>query len=264
MDTKIVFFDIDGTIYKFTEGMPKDTLNSIIKLKENGHIPVICTGRTKVMIYDDFLAPGFDYIIAGGGTYIEIKNNEEFFYKLDNEEVKHITDSFIANGFSPVIEGRDNLYVEYENKNRTPRGNKIINNYIKNINEKCVEIGSIPLSNISKVSAVFMPGCNMKAMIDEFGDKYNVINHNNDLLELLPKPYNKAKGIEMIINKLNIPWENTYALGDSFNDLEMLTYVKYGICMGNSDKELFKYTKYRTGDFNKGGVTQALKEFGLI
>jgi len=109
-----------------------------------------------------------------------------------------------------------------------------------------------------------MPGCNMKAMIDEFGDKYNVINHNNDLLELLPKPYNKAKGIEMIINKLNIPWENTYALGDSFNDLEMLTYVKYGICMGNSDKELFKYTKYRTGDFNKGGVTQALKEFGLI
>ena len=94
--------------------------------------------------------------------------------------------------------------------------------------------------------------------------KYSIINHNYDLLELVPKPFSKATGIEMLIKKLDIPIDNTYAFGDSFNDLEMLQYVRYGVCMGNSDPELFKFTDYRTSDYDKGGVTQALIKFGLI
>jgi Cof subfamily protein (haloacid dehalogenase superfamily) len=264
MNAKIIFFDIDGTIYKFNEGMPKDTLESIIKLKQNGHIPVLCTGRTKVMIYDEFLKPGFDYIIAGSGTYIQAKDNVDFFYKLDVDEVKRITEGFISHGFSPVIEGRDDLFVEYENKFRTPRGDRIIANYRKHIGDKCINIGSKSFENVSKASGVFMPGCDMDGMIKAFSDNYSIINHNNDLLELVPKPYNKAIGIEKLITALGIPHENTYAFGDSFNDLEMLTYVKYGICMGNSDKELFQYTNYRTEDYNKFGITNALRRFDLI
>ncbi|MCR5836410.1 MAG: Cof-type HAD-IIB family hydrolase [Lachnospiraceae bacterium] len=264
MNTKIIFFDIDGTIYKYNEGMPNDTLESIIKLKQKGHIPVLCTGRTKVMIYDEFLKPGFEYIIAGSGTYIQSKDNVDFFYKLDNDEVEHVADAFKRYGFSPVIEGRDNLFVEFENESRTPRGNKIIANYRKNIGDKCIDIGSNPFENVSKASGVFMPGCDMNGMIKEFSDDYSIINHNNDLLELVPKPYNKAKAIEKLIANLGISHENTYAFGDSFNDLEMLTYVKYGICMGNSDEELFQYTQYRTEDYNKFGITNALKRFNLI
>ena len=74
MDTKIVFFDIDGTIYSYEKGIPKDTAKAIELLKANGHIPVICTGRTKCMIYPDFINLGFDNIIAGAGTYCETKN----------------------------------------------------------------------------------------------------------------------------------------------------------------------------------------------
>lgn len=64
MDTKIVFFDIDGTIYSYEKGIPKDTAKAIELLKANGHIPVICTGRTKCMIYPDFINLGFDNIIC--------------------------------------------------------------------------------------------------------------------------------------------------------------------------------------------------------
>ena len=56
---KIVFFDIDGTIYRFDTGMPKDTYEAIKLLKAKGHIPVICTGRTRCMIYKEHMAPGF-------------------------------------------------------------------------------------------------------------------------------------------------------------------------------------------------------------
>lgn len=76
MDTKIVFFDIDGTIYSYEKGIPKDTAKAIELLKANGHIPVICTGRTKCMIYPDFINLGFDNIIAGAGTYCETNGKE--------------------------------------------------------------------------------------------------------------------------------------------------------------------------------------------
>ena len=91
MDTKIVFFDIDGTIYSYEKGIPKDTAKAIELLKANGHIPVICTGRTKCMIYPDFINLGFDNIIAGAGTYCETNGEELYYKKLDDAEARRVT-----------------------------------------------------------------------------------------------------------------------------------------------------------------------------
>lgn len=263
-ERKIVFFDIDGTLYTIKNGMPRDTVTSIKKLKENGHIPVICTGRTKAMIHGEFLEPGFDYIIGGAGTYIEIMGKEELCLKLDEDKVNELIDGSIMYGFSPILEGREHLYLQYENDKRDKVGNNLIKNYINNEDFACVDIKNANDIHISKVSSVFTPCSDLEGISREFGDRYTLVNHHELLLELIPKGYTKATGIEHLLNILNIPWENTYAFGDSFNDLEMLQYVKYGVCMGNSDKELFQYTEYRTDDFDKGGITKALLQFGLI
>ena len=72
LNKKIVFFDIDGTIYRYGEPIPNDTLEAIKSLKQNGHLAIICTGRTKSMIFPEILEIGFDGIIAGAGTYVEV------------------------------------------------------------------------------------------------------------------------------------------------------------------------------------------------
>ena len=77
-NTKIAFFDIDGTIYLYGKGVPDDTKSSIKKFRENGNIAVICTGRTKNMIFPEILDIGFDGIIAGAGTYVDCQGA---FYK---------------------------------------------------------------------------------------------------------------------------------------------------------------------------------------
>ena len=99
MDTKIVFFDIDGTIYSYEKGIPKDTAKAIELLKANGHIPVICTGRTKCMIYPDFINLGFDNIIAGAGTYCETNGKELYYKKLEDAEARRVIDGFLEYGF---------------------------------------------------------------------------------------------------------------------------------------------------------------------
>ena len=80
----------------------------------------------------------------------------------------------------------------------------------------------------------------------------------------MPKGFSKASGIEFLIKELNIPYENTYAIGDSTNDLSMLQYAKNSIAMGNSNPVLFDLVSYVTDDIEKDGIYNALKHYSLI
>ena len=64
-DGKIVFFDIDGTIFEQGKGTPDSTREALCLLKENGHIPVVCTGRSKASVFPEILELEFPAMIAG-------------------------------------------------------------------------------------------------------------------------------------------------------------------------------------------------------
>ena len=229
-DRKIVFFDIDGTIYMYNKGIPKDTIQAIKQLRENGHIAVICTGRTKSIVFSEILNIGFDGIIAGAGTYAEYNGEEIYRYVLDKDLLN---------------ESVYDIYI------KTP-GNHIGN--IENIDE----------ISASKLSGAAINVSDMKDFKKEYADRFTLVNHDEDYVEMIPKGYSKAYGIEKMIKYLDIPWENTYAFGDSMNDYEMLKYVNYGVAMGNASEKFKKEMKYTTEDYDKGGIKNALERFGLI
>ena len=52
--------------------------------------------------------------------------------------------------------------------------------------------------------------------------RFRIIYRRRGLLEIVPKGYSKASGIEEICRVLSIAREDTYAFGDSTNDLDML------------------------------------------
>lgn len=263
MERKIVFFDIDGTIYKFTGGMPNDTKEAIIQLKKNGHIPVICTGRTRCMIYKEHLAPGFTNIVGGAGTYIEIENKQTYLAELEEVEARRIIEGFLRNHFVPVAEGRDCIYLGTDHSD-LPKENKLfIDVYKEKIPDRIHTIDEQHIK-VSKISGAFTHHSNLENMMLEFGKDYTIVNHNNNLLELIPKGFNKAKGIEKMIGQMGISREDTYAFGDSENDLDMLEYVKYGCAMGNSDESIKQRVDYITEDYDKGGIVNALRRFELI
>ena len=85
-----------------------------------------------------------------------------------------------------------------------------------------------------------------------------------DVIELVPKGYNKAVGIEKMLEYLGIDRKNTYAFGDSNNDIEMLDYVEYGVAMGNAYPEILERAKYSTKSIYEDGIYYGLKEFGLL
>ena len=55
----------------------------------------------------------------------------------------------------------------------------------------------------------------------EFADDFLILEHVEYVVEFVPKGTSTATGIKWLCNHLDIPLDETYAIGDSVNDLEM-------------------------------------------
>lgn len=88
--------------------------------------------------------------------------------------------------------------------------------------------------------------------------------HEDAAWELAQKSHSKATGIQFLADYLGASIENTYAFGDSTNDLPMLKYAKTSIAMGNSNPLILPYCTYQTTPIEEDGIANALKHFHLI
>ena len=90
------------------------------------------------------------------------------------------------------------------------------------------------------------------------------IDRERGFYEILPKGCSKASAIRHMAKLLQIPMEDTVAIGDSNNDLSMLKCVGTSIAMGNSTQNILDMADYITTDVDKDGIWNALEWLGVI
>lgn len=264
MDRKIIFFDIDGTILdEETNKIPESALEAIKKLKENGHLAIINTGRTKAILPELIKNSGFNGYICGCGTYIECDGQLLLDHKLGNALSKEIALDFKEFKLDGIGEGRNFIYF--------PEKSTIKHKEALRLTIELPEEG-FPSKSLSDLDDLifdkFVMFLNEDSNFDGFYNKYknklDFIKRSDDFYEVVPKGFSKATGIEFLINHLNIPHENTFAIGDSTNDLSMLEYAYNSIAMGNSHEDLLPLVSYITTHIKEDGIYNALKHYNLI
>lgn len=263
-EKKAFFFDIDGTLHCASVGIPLSAKEGIKKLKEKGHLVFICTGRTKAMLFNELDDMGFDGIIAGAGTYVEYEKEVLYRYDLDEDTARCIATDFRAKDIIPVPEGHDIFYLEDESK-WSEEYRHVYEKYYSNVGGR---IEKMPKDDkgikCAKMSGILHKDSHIEKARAAYEEDYHVVFHGNVIIELIPKGFSKAEGIKLILDKLGISRENTYAFGDSMNDYEMLEYVQYGVAMGHSDERLLKVASYVTDTVENDGIYKALGKYGLI
>lgn len=257
---KAVFFDIDGTLWDNKQQIPDSTRKALLQLKKNGHYLFICSGRTRVFIPDEALMPlGFDGIVAGCGTYGEFQGKTEFYHKIELEQIKK--DSGYLNKLKAayILEGRYALYIDegrFEDE--------FYNEMQKTLGDNLLRVtGNENQFEVSKFCVNYMQE-HQKELEQELEKRYDIIHRDGGFMEIVPKGFNKATGIQQMCEILGIAHEDTYAFGDSTNDLDMLKYVAHSVAMGDGMQQAKDAAEYVTTPLWEDGIYNGLKHYGLI
>lgn len=261
---KIIFFDIDGTLWDAKKYIPDSTKLAIKQLKENGHLVFICSGRTRCFIpKEGLLEMNFDGLVCGCGTHIEKDGQDLLYKKLDNDLVERTVKLLDELDIPVILEGKDCLYYDSKSVSDAVYG-KVISDGMKDMDVPTDMLtGNKEKWECSKYS-VSIEGKDYNELIEQFKNEYEFLIHGNESIEILPKGYSKGTGITYLCRVLGIDIKDTYAFGDSVNDLDMLRTAGTGISMGNGTKAAKEAADYVTDSIYEDGIYNACKHFGLI
>ena len=255
-----VFFDIDGTIWDRELKIPRSTAEAMRLLHENGHLAFLCSGRSRATIYgENLFALGMDGILAGCGTYIEYEGKVVFNRDLPVSQLRRTVKILHSYDLPTLVEGNDILYMD-EAMTKDWYGS-----YLKDaLPDRILPLeGNEDHWHGSKFT-VLIADLDYKPAVRELSPEYEILQHGEKVMELVPKGFSKATGIQRTCELLDIPQEETYAFGDSINDCDMLRFAACGIAMGNGTDAAKEAADYITDDIHEGGICNALKHFGLI
>lgn len=260
---KAVFFDIDGTIVTEdgTLTIPESTREAIAKARANGHYTFVNSGRTLFNINKKVRELGFDGLICGCGTYIEMNGEVLLYNVLTQEFCRKIAEFIRKTGVTPVYEHKDGYFFD----DFAPKNADLEDFLITFVEE------GIPVDRrVEDDEFIFDKfviwenhDCDMELFRREIGKYFEIIDRGNGFYENVPLGFSKATAIDIILEKLGIPLENAYAIGDSANDLPMLRAVPNSIAMGGAET-IYPYVSYITTPLLDDGIYNALSHFKLI
>lgn len=276
---KIVFLDIDGTLCNEEGLVPDSAQIAVKKARENGHEVYLCTGRSKAEIYDFIMDIGFDGIIGAGGGFVTVGDEMLYHKRVSDSDVKHLVDYFDDNNVDYYLESNGGLYAS---KNLVAHLERLIYGDLENdpnartkketqpnhFIEAMIEGEIMYRSDVNK-ACFLQSDIGFEAIKAEFDGKFNVIHctvpsFGPDSGELAVPGVHKGTAIEELLAHIGATKEQTLALGDGLNDIEMLEFCHVGIAMGNAKEGLKNIADEITLTHDEGGIFESFKKHGLI
>lgn len=272
MNSKTIFIDIDGTLLSHRTGIPKSAMEAIDLARKNGHKVFINTGRVSSAV-DDYLKffPFDGYVFAAGG-HVVVKDESIFTHLIDPTIVRQAIGIFEKHRVGYVLEGSDASYYntyaidffrrKYEENNLKDKPqlhrHLVQENMVSPISQYSDENSAITKFSIFTNTHQQLLDCQ-----NEFPSGFQFILYETSG-EIVTSGINKATGIQKVLDYLGAEQKDTFAIGDSMNDYEMVQFANTGIAMGNAVETLKNVADYVTFNVDDHGLFHAFKVFGLI
>ena len=256
-DIKIVFFDIDGTLIDMKKKhMTEKTLDMLRRLKKNGVIICIATGRTPVTI-PHFEGIEFDAFLTFNGSYCYNQSETIFSSALEKQDVHTIIRNAteinrpvsIATKDRLSANGRDDDLVKYYSFAKLEV--EVTDDFEQVANEEVYQI---------------MLGCHVEDYPQLMKDVHNakITAWWDRAVDIIPATGGKGIGVKKMLEYYHLDKSQAMAFGDGNNDIEMFQEVGTSVAMGNSSKELKEIANDVCGDVSEDGIYHYCLENRLI
>ena len=234
---KMVFVDIDGTLYKDNEPISSLNKEALLRFQQAGGKVVYCTGRHilemgKILMHDQY---PFDYLILNnGGTILDAHKHVLYdkhieasigleILKWGLEENMHV---YMCDG--KVSYG----YFDHQTYLHSDFGDQPIE---ADFMTKMQESTSFQIISYNQEDYQTDRIEMLKERIEnKFGDDVEC-HPNLHFLDIVPKGCSKGTGVNYLKKLLNA---KTYTIGDSYNDLPMIIAGDHGCTFDYAEKEI--------------------------
>jgi hypothetical protein len=276
--SKLLFFDIDGTLVGFDGRIPESTYTALDMARKGGHKVFICTGRSYCQIYDYLLTYGFDGIVAATGAYVEYEGKVIRHETMGEERIRRMIGYFESENISYTLQSAEtqisspemleimkrNIDEQLKALKRDDDPNvfatvKLVDDLASNpekyaFAEKAMYYDSA--RSIGEITKALEPHFDVTASSFEKPDDTSG--------EITMAGINKASGMRTIGDYLGYTREDMIAFGDGPNDIDMLEYAATGIAMGNAGEYTKAAADMVTDRIDEDGIYNALIKLGII
>lgn len=255
---KIIFFDIDGTLIDMDRKiMSSEVETALIKLKENGVLLAIATGRplSRIPVFE---AIDFDIFLSFNGSLTTTKEGQTIYkniipkkdvYQLIDNATKINRPVSVATETTIGANGKDQDLIDYYAISKQEVA--VVNNFDDLLEEDIFQI---------------MLGCYKEeydALLENVeGAKINAWWHR--AIDVIPAGDGKGDGVRAVLEHFGLRADQSMAFGDGSNDLEMLQAVGVGVAMANATDDVKAVADEICGHVKDDGIYHYLLEKGMI
>ena len=253
---KLVALDIDGTLVDFDGVLPGSVRMAVRRIIDAGVPVVMSTGRswmaTQVIVEALELPPAL-HVCSNGAVVVEyppfqLVRHVTFDPAPVIDRVVEVTNAIIA--VEEVGKG-------YRVSADFPDGEL----YGHTVHESIESLRSRPVSRVivrdpDGDDAEFL---DLAQRLGLHGVSYFV--GWKCWLDIAPEGVDKAAGLEVACERYGVAPKDVLALGDGYNDIEMLRWAGRGVALGDAPAEVLAAADHVTGNFAEGGTAEELSRW---
>lgn len=260
MKYRLIAADMDGTLLNDYGEVSAAVRTAIDAAKAQGLVFTLSTGRSMLGVepYLD-LIDGDLPVITYNGALIMTARTKRIISK--SEISRSAADSVIKHG---IDEGAVVAVWAGEKLFSSDTDSSYSSFYRSLTGIETIDICKLPDSDITKILYI-MPSEEIQYLQKNFLPPRGVQSKASGsmFLEFFSDKAGKGRALELLAEHFDIDMSETFAIGDNYNDLEMLRNAGLGVAMGNAPEDIKKVADFVTAGNNEDGVALAIEKFIL-
>lgn len=264
MTYKLVALDLDGTLLPFYGAISARTKQVIRSAMDAGIVVVLASGRPfpAMQPYVEELAITAP-VIANQGCQIVLPDTLQVVYDvaIPFAPARLLLDYLQPRDLDVIVDIHDDVYV------RASRfSEEFFDGFIRHRYCPTDDLNGIMNEEPAKVLIIDAKEGHERLLPKlqaRFGDQIRFIRAHPMFIEAIPLGVSKATALERVIGDLGISQEQTIAIGDADNDIEMVAWAGLGVAMGNASSGLMAVADHIAPPVDEDGAAVAIETFCL-
>ncbi|MEQ6354254.1 Cof-type HAD-IIB family hydrolase [Lysinibacillus sp. M3] len=254
---KILFFDVDGTLYNSEKILPASAKEALFEARRNGYELAIATGRAPFMIQTLLEELDINTYVTFNGQYVVYRGEVVYTNGVEKDELAKII-AFGEERNEPVVFLDDKqMIASVENNDMVAESLNTLKYQYPNLDS------TYYMQNDVYQTLIFMEEKDEHLYREAFPNVQFIRWHRYSC-DILPKGGSKATGIEKVLEKMGLTLNDAIAFGDGMNDIEMLQAVGTGVAMGNGHERVKAVATHIAEHVDEDGLAKMMRQLNII